>query len=95
MHGHINVRSPNTSKWQVEFNSAFKVLMRTYVFSQQTRITNSSLKLQTHYIHTPVNPLLGRTCFKLSESQNYHRQCAAGGVYRISRERSLWSITSI
>jgi hypothetical protein len=27
MHGPINVKSPNnTSKWQMEFNSAFKVL---------------------------------------------------------------------
>jgi len=28
MHGHMNVKSPNnTSKWQMEFNSAFKGLM--------------------------------------------------------------------
>jgi hypothetical protein len=30
MHGPINVRSPNnTSKWQMEFNSAFKGLITT------------------------------------------------------------------
>jgi hypothetical protein len=32
MHGHINVKSPNnTSKWQMESNSAFKGLISTFV----------------------------------------------------------------
>jgi hypothetical protein len=31
MHGPINVKSPNnTSKWQMEFNSAFKGLIQTH-----------------------------------------------------------------
>jgi hypothetical protein len=32
MHGHINVKSPNNiSKWQMEFNSAFKWLIFYHV----------------------------------------------------------------
>jgi hypothetical protein len=36
MHGPINVKSPNTSKWQMGFNSAFKELI-----SYNARITGT------------------------------------------------------
>jgi hypothetical protein len=51
MHGPINVKSPNNSKWQMGFNSAFKGLMG-YFYSRKRRadIRNISMAVNTGLI---------------------------------------------
>jgi hypothetical protein len=47
----INVRSPNNiSKWQMEFNSAFKALMEVKSLTQLTayRLFSEMLRVVTH-----------------------------------------------
>jgi hypothetical protein len=66
MHGPINVKSPNnTSKWQMEFNSAFKGLSKRR--SPNFKLQSVNLKADSY----PLVKKFTKQIYRTLEKENY------------------------